>query len=344
MLVHRAVLEFLGHHLGFLSRLVRENIVWLHLGQIELLWPQNRSRSGNSDPADEGLSRNLEVLHGPKSDQCACSSQSCLAVNGDGASIWLCKMCIHHLKKLINDIVRWRAAIDEKEIVVFYSIVNKVPFVILFFVQSNHALDPKLVENVDIHLGFVSVPLGGITLLNWPHEGHELAGDDPVEVAVFDFLIVLIFSDIKGLKIVPLKFHSIFQALQDLEEGALIQAISLAGISVGLEKWCIWLKSGVSILGGHVQQDDHEGAHKERSIDHLVRFVGRTVVKNSIVLVFHVPQEPRQLPCIPMNHGQIQWAEVLIEGKVSQIIINIEEKGVPVILWRLTVAHPVKAV
>jgi hypothetical protein len=38
-----------------------------------------------------------------------------------------------------------------------------------------------------------------------------------------------------------------------------------------------------------------------------------------------------------MDHGKIQWPKILVEWHVSKIIVNVEEKGILVILWRLIV-------
>ena len=42
-----------------------------------------------------------------------------------------------------------------------------------------------------------------------------------------------------------------------------------------------------------------------------------------------------------MNHGKVERAEVLVEGEVAQIIIDVEEECVLEILWRLEIRHPV---
>ena len=59
----------------------------------------------------------------------------------------------------------------------------------------------------------MAVSLISITFLNWPHECHKFARDDPVGIAVFYALKVLVFFDIECLKIVPPKINSIFKSL-----------------------------------------------------------------------------------------------------------------------------------
>ena len=59
-----------------------------------------------------------------------------------------------------------------------------------------------------------------------------------------------------------------------------------------------------------------------------------------------------------MNHGKIQWAEILVEWHINQIlnaimvskyleityIIDIEKEAILKILWRFTISHPVQSV
>ncbi len=49
--------------------------------QVVLLRTQDGPRSGNSNPADESISRDLVLSHGPEADEGSCSAQSCLAVD-----------------------------------------------------------------------------------------------------------------------------------------------------------------------------------------------------------------------------------------------------------------------
>lgn len=108
MLILRALIQLLGHEPSFLSRVMSKNVVWLHLRQVELLWAKDGTRSSDSDPSDKALSRDLEVLHGPEPDQGSCSSQTSLAVNGDGAVIWLVKVSLDNFEKVFHNVI-WRS-------------------------------------------------------------------------------------------------------------------------------------------------------------------------------------------------------------------------------------------
>ena len=45
-----------------------------------------------------------------------------------------------------------------------------------------------------------------------------------------------------------------------------------------------------------------------------------------------------------MYHRQVEWAKVLVEGKVRQIIINVEKECILIVLGRLTVSDPIQFV
>ena len=65
-------------------------------------------------------------------------------------------------------------------------------------------------------------------------------------------------------------------------------------------------------------------------------------MENSILLVILISQKSGELSGVSVNHCQIQGTEVLVEWKVGQIIIDIEEESVLVVLRRLCVTNPVQ--
>lgn len=95
----------------------------------------------------------------------------------------------------------------------------------------------------------VAVPLVRISLLYGPHEGHEFAGNNPIDVAIFDSLVVLVFLDVEGPEVVPLELDGVLEALEALEHGALIQAVALAGVPVRLEQTVVGTEHVPRLLG-----------------------------------------------------------------------------------------------
>ena len=62
----------------------------------------------------------------------------------------------------------------------------------------------------------LAITMSGISVLDWSHESSELTWDDPVEISVFNSLVVLILFDVEASEIVPAKLDSILEPLQDL--------------------------------------------------------------------------------------------------------------------------------
>ena len=74
-----------------------------------------------------------------------------------------------------------------------------------------------------------------VSILNRSHEGNELAGDDPVEVTVLDSFIILILFHIESTEVIPTKPDGILEALQDMQQSAIVEAVTFGGITVMFE-------------------------------------------------------------------------------------------------------------
>ena len=81
----------------------------------------------------------------------------------------------------------------------------------------------------------MAISLVLISLVDRPHESHEPARNNPVHISVFDSLMELVLFDVEGLEFVPLKLDGVLNTLQHLEEGALVAAVALGRVSIGLE-------------------------------------------------------------------------------------------------------------
>ena len=82
------------------------DVIWLNLGQVELLWSEDRAWSGNTDPADESLGGDLIMLHSPETDQGTRSSEASLAMDGNSFMVWLGEMILDNIEEVINDPLR----------------------------------------------------------------------------------------------------------------------------------------------------------------------------------------------------------------------------------------------
>lgn len=101
-------------------------------------------------------------------------------------------------------------------------ILYEVFLVVLFLIQSDHTRYAKLFKYFYVLFRMVPIPLIGISLLNRSHECHELARDNPIDVAVLNTLIELIFLYIESPEVIPLELDRVLQSLQTLQHGALV--------------------------------------------------------------------------------------------------------------------------
>ena len=230
------------------------------------------------------------MLHGPQANEGTGPSEACFAVDCDCSAVISREVVIAHLHELVHDVVRWSTAVDEEQVVVSNVFVSEESLVILLLIESDDPLDAELLEDLHILIGVVAVPLVLVSLLDGAHEGHELARNNPVEIAIFNSLVLLIFSHIECLKFIPPKLYSVFETLEALEKGALIEAVAFGGVSVGLEQWMVRFEVLVSLLCGALEHDDHETAHEKCSIHHFVWLLRSAVVEDTIILVILVSE------------------------------------------------------
>ena len=139
--------------------------------------------------------------------------------------------------------------------------------IILWFVEPHNQSDTKLLKDWNIVLWRERSIL--VCYIKWPRKRYELAWNSPIEISIFNFFIVLIFSNIKSAIIIPLQFNGKIQPIEAMIDGTLVRAGSHDGIS----KWCkfvmIWCKYFPCFSGAFLQYDDHECSHQKCSISLL---------------------------------------------------------------------------
>lgn len=117
VLIQWTIFQLHCNLLAFLGRFFSLYVFRFHLRQVKLLRTQNGSWPRNSNPPNERLGGYLVFLHCPQANECARPSKTCFAMNSDCSWIFLAEMLICHLEKLINDIIRRRWPINEKQII-----------------------------------------------------------------------------------------------------------------------------------------------------------------------------------------------------------------------------------
>ena len=128
--------------------------------------------------------------------------------------------------------------------------VREESLVVFFLIEPNNSLDVKLLKYLHILVRMVTISLVGISLLDWPHESHELAWDDPVKIAILNSFALLILFNIESLEVIPFEFDGILQTLQALQQGTLIETVTFGGVSISFKKRVVWLEHLVSLLCG----------------------------------------------------------------------------------------------
>lgn len=141
------------------------------------------------------------MLHGITADQGACTTQTGLAVDGQGAPF-----AFANFEEVFNDIIRRCRTINEKEIRMVDTCTNKLLPVIFGLIESNNSSHIKVLENLQVVLWGVATFVG--TRVNRTHESNELVWNNPVQVTVFNFLIVLVFFVIKIFEHIPTVAYS----------------------------------------------------------------------------------------------------------------------------------------
>ena len=83
------------------------------------------------------------------------------------------------------------------------ALVHKTHLFVFGLVEADDLANLQVLKDIDIAGSGVTIAMDSVALVNGYHEGHELAGNDPVEVAVFYLFVVLVLLHIESLEVVP---------------------------------------------------------------------------------------------------------------------------------------------
>jgi len=90
------------------------------------------------------------------------------------------------------------------------AILRKSFFIIKRIIESDYPSNFVFFEDLDIFVWVVSIPLLRVSLIKWPHEGSKLFRNDPVHVAIFYSLVMLVLFDNESFELIPAEFQSPF--------------------------------------------------------------------------------------------------------------------------------------
>lgn len=162
----------------------------------------------------------------------------------------------------------------------FKSFINEFFTVVGGLVQSYYKCHTELLENRNVVIGREGAI--SVCYIERAREGDELAGEDPIEVTVFNTLKVLIFLHIKFAIIIPSESNGVLQAEERVDDGVLIRAGAHRSVSEGDKLVVVAGETGPSVFSTALEHDDHEAAHEEGSVG-LLGKVNRRVVVDFIV-------------------------------------------------------------
>ena len=274
----------------------------LFLNEEKLLRPQNTAWACNTNPADELLCRYLIVFHRVKPDQGSSTSKTCLTMNGDSSWIGLWEMSITNVEEIFNNIFRRVWTIYEKELVVSYSLSQKLATVVFCLIQSDNSLDIPLFEDITVLIRSKARSLSWLSAIYRAHKRREFPRNDPIDISVLNALVVLVLLDIEGLKIVPLLLDTVLETLQAMKNCALVVAFSLGGIAEWDELSMIGPECVICFLWWNFQHNNHERAHEESSISQFIGSV-RAVMEYAIVFILVILLR-LAISCLPKEDAQ----------------------------------------
>ena len=186
--------------------------------------------------------------------------------------------------------------------------LGKFQPIILSLIQTHDMRHSEMTEYLQVILWGVTAAICS-NLVHWSHKGDKLARDYPVEISIFDLLIILILLVIEVSEVVPSKVHSDLQSLKTMEYGAAIGAVTVASVSVGSEAGLVGGEGLPSDFGRLAQNDHHEGSHKVRCVRLFIKHITR-VVEQFHVLVSLISKHPAQLPDEFVRVRHVQWPKV----------------------------------
>ena len=195
-------------------------------------------------------------------------------------------MLLADVQEFRDDLLARVGTVNEEQVVMVDPSSDEPASVVDGFVESDHALHIFVAE--DRHVVFRGHSrFPPLLRLNWPHEGQEEVRYDPVHVPVLHPLIIFVLLDVEGLQVVPTMSDGKSEALQTVENSALVVALPFRGISEGNYSRVVEGEARVSVFGRDLEDGDHEGAHEEEGVGQGVWFIA-TIMENLKIFILLV--------------------------------------------------------
>ena len=131
-------------------------------------------------------------------------------MNADGSIGVVGEVIVNYLHERGHNLI-WRSRpINEKQIIMSNPIISESLFIIKWIIESDYPSNVDVLEDLNIFVWVVAVPLLRVSLIKWTHESSKLLRNDPVHVTIFYSLVVLVLFDYERFELVPAEFQSPF--------------------------------------------------------------------------------------------------------------------------------------
>ena len=104
------------------------------------------------------------------------------------------------------------------------AVASEFKSIVFGFVQANNMGNTEMLKNLQVVFRAVSALLVAWRAIYGTHEGYESIWNDPVEVAVFHFFVVLVLLVIEVSELVPPVAYRNLQSFQTVENRTLVSA------------------------------------------------------------------------------------------------------------------------
>ena len=108
--------------------------------------------------------------------------------------------------------------------------LGKFESVVLGFIQAHDVGHSKVFKHLQIVFWGITATVKTY-LVDGSHEGNVLLWNDPVQITIFNFLVVLIFLVVELSEVIPAETDGDLEPLQTMKDRAAVRAITITGIS-----------------------------------------------------------------------------------------------------------------
>ena len=275
------------------------------------------------------------MLHAVEANKRASSTETSLTMDGDCS--WF---ALSGRQELGHNLIRGCCTIQEVQVQVFDALLREFGLLVLGLVKAHDECHTHALENWNVVVrGERAV---SICHVQGAGEGHEFAGNNPVQIAVLNLLEVLIFLDVKSAVVIPAEGHGELEALEAVQVGATVGTVAHSSITVRNELVVVGAESGPGVISRLFEHDDHEGAHEEGSVA-LLGVVEGGVVVDLVVLVLLVVHKFLKFLAEQVHLAQVERAKVSEKRLVNKVVVDAEVEGVLPRLGWVLVADPVQS-